>query len=95
MFLCVRRRWAPHAAKLREHVRVPEGAPMIGMLAGPQLRYRGDLREGWPLGPQDLPSLRVQMGPGICRPGPGPEPTHFTRVPPSPEQTHFPAPPPR
>lgn len=68
MFLCVRRRWAPHAAKLRTRVRVPKGAPMTGMLVEPQLRYRGDLREGWLLGPQDLPSLWVQMGPGICRP---------------------------
>lgn len=68
MFLCVRRRWPPYAAKLREHARVPEAAPMAAMLAEPQLWCRGDLREGWPLGLQDLPSLRVQMGLGICRP---------------------------
>lgn len=68
MFLCVRRRWPPYAAKLREHAHVPEAAPMAAMLAEPQLWCRGDLREGWPLGLQDLPSLRVQMGLGICRP---------------------------
>ena len=68
MFLCVRRRWPTYAAKLREHAHVPEAAPMAAMLAEPQLWCRGDLREGWPLGLQDLPSLRVQMGLGICRP---------------------------
>lgn len=69
MFLCVRREVGSTAAKLRKRVRVPKGAPMTGMLVEPQLRYRGDLLKGsWPLGPQDLPSLWVQMGPGICRP---------------------------
>lgn len=68
MFLCVRRRWPPYAAKLREHVHMPEVAPMTAMLVEPQLCCRGDLHEGWPLGLQGLPSLWVQMGLGICRP---------------------------
>lgn len=67
MFPCVRRRWPPHAAKLRAYAHAPS-PPVTAMLAGPQLQCGGDLREGWPLGPQDLPSLQVQMGPGTCRP---------------------------
>lgn len=47
---------------------VPSVPPMTAMLAGPQLQCGGDLHEGWPLGPQDLPSLQVQMGPGTADP---------------------------